>query len=122
MDSLGHINNIIYLQYFEEARIQWMNGLGSPLDTRSTGMILKKSSITYHRPLTHPADVVIETRCGHVGRSSFVLDCTLANTTAPTEVACEAQFVIVWYDYVEATPAAIPDWLRAHLTAGGSTL
>ena len=34
MDALGHVNNARYFDYFQEARIEWLAGLG--LDLQQT--------------------------------------------------------------------------------------
>jgi acyl-CoA thioester hydrolase len=125
MDGLGHINNIVYLQYFEEARVLWMSSLGGVLRPDQAGMILKKSAVTYNAPVSHPATLRVTTRAGSVGRTSFGLvgDMHLIDADGKPHGAsvCDGEFVIVWFDYAAQKPALIPDWLRAVLGAGAQT-
>lgn len=121
MDRLGHVNNIIYLQYFEEARVQWMASLGGVLRPDDAGMILKKSSVTYYAPVAHPASLRVTTHAGHVGRTSFGLTARLqrvdAKGAASGKSVCDGEFVIVWFDYSTQKPAPLPAWLRRVLGA-----
>jgi acyl-CoA thioester hydrolase len=114
MDALAHINNVEYLRYFEESRLEWMLRHGMHLNNRSEGMILLKTSTTYKKPVTYPAQVVVDLYAGRVGNTSFDLLNTLT-VEGESEPACEAEFVIVWFDYVNNKPKAVPDFLRALL-------
>ncbi len=111
MDSLGHVNNVQYLRYFEESRLEWMLRYGMYLDNKSCGMILLKASATYKKPVVYPANVIVELYAGRVGTTSLNLTNTLT-VDDNAEIACEAEFVIVWFDYVANKPVPVPDFLR----------
>ena len=74
LDSLGHVNNAVFLTYFESARIAyWLHatrrqGLGA-LD-----MILARAEVDYRSPLGYGESVEISVGCTSMGRSSFVLE------------------------------------------------
>lgn len=124
MDAMGHVNNIIYLQYCEQCRVDWKMRLGAMLDASRQGMIVKKSSMTFHRPLVYPGTVEVRMFAGHVGRTSFVqhyelrLDGCGDGGSDDTTLHAEAEFVIVWFDYANLAPAPIPANIRT-LLAGG---
>lgn len=117
MDALGHVNNIMYLRYFEQSRILWSDSIGFTLDNKSEGMILLKSTVTYLQPLTHPADLIVRLYAGQVGRTSFTIYNDLwvkgvGEVDTEKVLAAEAEFVIVWFDYRVQKPAAVPQSLR----------
>jgi acyl-CoA thioester hydrolase len=114
MDALAHINNVEYLRYFEESRLEWMMRHGMHLNNKSEGMILLKAAVTYKKPVVYPARVVVDLYAGRMGNTSFDLTNTLT-VEGEVEPACEAEFVIVWFDYVNNKPKAVPDFLRALL-------
>jgi acyl-CoA thioester hydrolase len=115
MDALGHVNNILYLQYFEQSRIAWSESLGYGLDQRSEGMILLKSSITYLKPVTYPANIEIRLYAGRLGRTSFALVNELRVEGKGDELWTEGEFLIVWFDYRAGKAAPIPTKLRVVL-------
>ena len=115
MDALGHVNNIVYLQYFEQSRIEWAESVGRAFDQKGESMILLKSIVTYLKPLVYPADLVVRLYAGPVGGSSFTLYNDLfvkGNEAAPV---AEGEFIIVWFDYRSGKPAKVPQAMRALL-------
>jgi acyl-CoA thioester hydrolase len=117
MDALAHVNNVMYLRYFEESRLEWMMRYGMHLNNKSEGMILLKTTATYKKPVTYPANVVVDLYAGRTGNTSFDLLNTLT-VEGDNEPACEAEFVIVWFDYINNKPKVIPEFLRDLLRGG----
>ncbi len=122
MDALGHVNNAAYLTYIEQARIDALAGIeGSPWPgSDAEGPLLAAVEITYRRPIVYPATVVVETRCVHLGRTSFTLAHRLTveddapDGNEPTACA-EAKTVLVWADVRAGRPVPVPPTLRAAL-------
>ena len=73
LDAQGHVNNTVYLRYFEESRVLWGETLGLHLDGKGEGMILLKSSVTYRQQVGYPANIEVALFVGKIGRSSFNL-------------------------------------------------
>ncbi|MCH2778114.1 acyl-CoA thioesterase, partial [Listeria monocytogenes] len=74
MDSYGHVNNTLYFQYLEEARVAWFETLGIDLEGAAEGPGVLQSLHTYLKPVVHPATVVVELYAGKLGTSSLVLE------------------------------------------------
>ena len=52
LDILGHVNNVIYLSYFEMARIHYFTALVGPnWDWLKEGVVLVKNDVEYHVPI-----------------------------------------------------------------------
>jgi acyl-CoA thioester hydrolase len=115
MDALGHVNNIVYLQYFEQSRIEWAESLGRALDQKGESMILLKSIVTYLKPLVYPAELVVRLYAGPVGGTSFTLYNDLIVKGEEATPVAEGEFVIVWFDYRINKSAKVPQALRALL-------
>ena len=64
MDSLQHVNNIIYFRYFESARMAYFNQLDiwSYMNETGIGPILASTECRFRIPLTYPDTVSIGTR------------------------------------------------------------
>jgi len=118
MDVLGHVNNAEYLRYFEQSRIEWLESLGFPTTGKGTGPILLKASVTFLKPIVYPAELEVRLHAGRVGNTSFTLLSEIVNRRDAAERFTEGEFVMVWLDYDAAKPIAIPERLRAMLTAG----
>ena len=114
MDAMAHVNNTLYLRYFEESRVSWSQSNGMPLQPEGTGMILAKVSVTFRKPVSYPANVVVCLRAGRVGRASFTLLNTLT-VAGETEPSATGECVIVWYDYTNNKSVPVPEKLRAIL-------
>jgi acyl-CoA thioester hydrolase len=74
MDAYGHVNNVVYLSYLEEARVDLLFTLGSEVGVRalSDGVLVARHEIEYKRPLIyHPRGVDIDLWVGEIKAASF---------------------------------------------------
>jgi acyl-CoA thioester hydrolase len=111
LDALGHVNNAVFLTYFESARIAyWLHatrrhGLGA-LD-----MILARAEVDFRSPLGYGQSVEISVGCTSMGRSSFVLEGDMHERGSARLVA-QSRKVLVHYDYASGRTRPLPDELR----------
>ncbi|MFE5159686.1 acyl-CoA thioesterase [Streptomyces sp. NPDC056697] len=64
MDAFGHVNNVTFLRYLEEARVDFMWRLapGNGSDAFTGGVVVARHEIDYLKPLVHRhSPVTIET-------------------------------------------------------------
>src|SRR3990167_1172306 len=75
MDALAHVNNTIYLRWFESARIAWWERLRlqERPHSESLGPILARTTIDYRRPVTYPDTIEVTTATLRVGGKSVTL-------------------------------------------------
>jgi acyl-CoA thioester hydrolase len=74
IDILGHVNNSIYLVYFEMARIHYFNHMVGPnWDWMEQGVVLVKNEVEYIQPLYLHDQPEIKLFLKHVGNKSFTL-------------------------------------------------
>lgn len=74
LDVLGHVNNNIYLSYFEMARVHYFRELlGSDWDWKKYTIVLAKNEVEYLKPvlLSHQPEVFMFTE--NIGTKSFSL-------------------------------------------------
>lgn len=110
MDALGHINNIIYFQYFEIVRLSWFESCGiAPLATTNEGMVIVDNHAHYLRPVVYPMHVTIRMGGHTPGRSSFVSTYTL---TVDDEVFTTGSAKIVWIDIAAGKSVTLPESIR----------
>ena len=121
MDAYGHVNNVQFLTYLEEARIDMLHGLIERAKERdgamSAGMLVASSSIEYRRPLVHrTAPVPITLWVSRVGGAFFDLSHEVAD---PDVVYARATSRIVPYDFRVERPRRLTadekEFLQGHL-------
>jgi acyl-CoA thioester hydrolase len=107
MDAFGHVNNVAFLRYLEEARIDFMFRLapGNGSASFTGGSVVARHEIDYLRPLVHRHEpVTIET---------WVIGLTAASMTLKYEVKDEATVyarastVVVPYNLAKQQPRRI---------------
>lgn len=75
IDMLGHVNNVVYLSYFEMARIHYFTQLvGQDWDWQSKGVVLVKNEVTYLKPITLYDKAEIKLFVTNLGRKSFTVE------------------------------------------------
>ncbi|MDH4555486.1 acyl-CoA thioesterase [Pseudomonas sp. BN417] len=117
MDSYGHVNNTLYIQYLEEARVAWFERLGIDMNNVPRGPVVLQTLHTYLKPVVHPATVVIELYAGPVGNSSLVLEHRLSTLEDPETLYGEGHCKLVWIDHDTDRSVPVPDDLRRALGA-----
>jgi acyl-CoA thioester hydrolase len=113
MDSYGHVNNIIYMQYLEEARVAWFEQAGVAMSNVPFGPVVLQTQHTYLKPVVYPATVVVELRAGAVGRSSLVIKHRLSTVEDPLTLYGEGYCKLVWIDHNSGKSVNLPDHVRA---------
>ena len=75
MDAQGHVNNATFLDYLQEARVDYL--LSGPPQMRALlerGVVVVQHQVEYREPLTfHGEGVVVDLRVEMVGASRFVI-------------------------------------------------
>jgi acyl-CoA thioester hydrolase len=117
-DAFQHVNNTVYLRWFESSRIAYTRKLGlwEMIESQGIGPILASTRIDYRRPLTFPDTVKVGSKVIKIGRTSLTLEHRVVGLTANL-IAAEGLAVIVLYDYKKAEPCPIPDEIRQAIEA-----
>ena len=74
MDSYGHVNNVEYLRYLEQARVDWMfeTAREAGVEQFSLGTVVARHEIDYKRPLVYrAAPVRVEIWVTKINAASF---------------------------------------------------
>ncbi len=113
MDSYGHVNNAVYLSYFEAARMAYLERIKLTLDLAKPGVgpILAETSCRFRLPLTSPDTIDIGARVTQCDQRWFKMDYCVVSR-AQGAVAAHGNGRVVAYDYAQARVANIPDAVR----------
>jgi acyl-CoA thioester hydrolase len=110
LDLMGHVNNVVFPEYIQEARILMFREM---FGGRSSGssFVLARQEIDFRRPITlKPEPVVVETWLTKIGRSSFALGHRILDVDEV--VAADAAAVMVCFDTEQQAAVALPQPLR----------
>jgi len=108
IDAVGHVNNAIYLTYFEVARINYFKDiLGWNL--REHGIIVGRNEVNYLKPIILDDEIACYVRTTRIGNSSFdVMQVLVKKTTDGEEICTVGKAVCISYDYSANKSIAIP--------------
>jgi acyl-CoA thioester hydrolase len=116
-DSFAHVNNLAYLRWCEESRVQYLHRIAllpSQAPPRGVGPIVLNVACRYRLPLNYPDTVVIGTRVVRVGNTSFRMEHRIVSRAAG-KVAAEAETTIVTIDYGTGASVRVPDSIRENI-------
>jgi acyl-CoA thioester hydrolase len=115
MDAFGHVNNVSFLRYLEEARIDFMWRLapGEGSASFTGGSVVARHEIDYLRPLVHRhTPVVIETWVTEISAASM----TVAYEVKDGDVVyVRASTIVVPYNLEAGRPRRITREERSFL-------
>ncbi|MFJ1704160.1 acyl-CoA thioesterase [Kitasatospora sp. NPDC088346] len=112
MDAFGHVNNVVFLRYLEEARIDFMfhRAAEAGAGEFAGGSVVARHEIDYKRPLVHrAAPVTVETWVTQIGGASLTVSYEIKDVAEDgTEtVYVRASTVVVPYNLAEGRPRRI---------------
>jgi len=112
MDSYGHVNNAVYLTYFEIARSNYWKDI-IKWNWGENGIILGRSEINYLKPITLHDEIACYVRTTRIGNSSFdVMHVLVKLTTNGEEICTTGKTVCISYDYNANKSVSIPSTER----------
>jgi acyl-CoA thioester hydrolase len=114
LDVMGHVNNAVYLSYFEMARIHYFNKLlGSSWDWKINGVLLRTNEIEYLHPvfITDVPEIKLYTK--HVGTKSFTLGYDLS---VNNKLCSTGSSVLVCFNSETNSSIVIPEKLKEALS------
>src|SRR5687768_11073607 len=74
LDAMRHLNNVVFLRYYESARIDYIRSLApdhDPSTEGAFGLIFAECHINYRAPVHYDEDVEVHCSIAEVRRSSF---------------------------------------------------
>jgi YbgC/YbaW family acyl-CoA thioester hydrolase len=112
VDSYGHVNNAVYLNYLEECRDRWVQRVLGP----DTNFVIVRVAIDYRRELSlSDEEVLVTCRGVGYGRSSVRTEERIYAKEG--WLAAEAESVVVAHDERSRASRTLTDDERARLDA-----
>ncbi len=116
LDSFGHVNHAVHLNWFEQARFETIEAAGfapATLAEKGWGIHVVRVEVDYRREARLGEEMLITTTVDRVRNSSMAL-MQVARCQPGREVVAEARVVLVWIG-PDRAPMRIPDEVRKRL-------
>lgn len=112
IDMMGHVNNSVYLTYFEQARMKFMLDITpQPWSWIHQGIVVARNEINYRKPVFLGDNLSVEVEAIELGTSSFTL---LHTIFREDEICSDCKSVMVCFDYEKGTKIEMPEiWRNA---------
>ncbi len=108
MDALGHVNNGRYFDYFQQARIEWLEQLHLDIK-QDKGPVVIHIACTFLKPIVYPAELKLISSVHSPGRSSIQMDHALYQQD---QLMAQGNSKIVWVDYARNKSIPLPEAIR----------
>ncbi len=110
LDVYGHVNNVLYLEYFQEARIQLLARARAKGGQDTLSLVVAQTDVDYKRPiLLRPEPYLCRTWVSRVGNTSLTFDSLILDGA---QVLASARVVGVCLDSATGRPTPVPAGLR----------
>lgn len=117
MDAFEHVNNTVFLRWFETARIAYFEALGLSTSVHvreiPSAPILARAVVDFKQPVTFPDTVTAKARVSKIGNTSFTM--LYQAVSAKRGVVAEGEGIVVMFDYVKQSKVPVGDDLRARI-------
>jgi len=115
-DALGHINNAVYLSYFEACRVDWLNQMAGVMaleQGQALPVILARAELDFIQQVYLRDSVEVTANIIHIGNTSFQQCYQLR--CAERGVLAKGRAVLVWFDMKTNRKLTIPDTARKYM-------
>lgn len=115
MDAFGHVNNTLYFRYMEQGRIHWIESFGFGAYHDEGGALIANAFCNFYAQVSYPADIIVRTYIGKVGRTSVDTYNLMSLSTKPDELCAAGGATLVWVNLKTNRPAPWPEPIKHHL-------
>lgn len=109
IDAMGHVNNALFLTYFEEGRKVFLSEVFGITEPGQYPFILARISCDYLRPINLCDTVALHVWVSEIGNKSFTFAYELFDPDDNMSVYANGSSVMVCYDYNEKKTIPISD-------------
>lgn len=110
LDTLGHVNNAVYLTYFELGRVLFFRKYLKGFNEKEVSFVIARIEIDFRKSIMMDGDVYLETSIESVGNTSFTFLHRITDESG--DVVYSAGKVIAVSIDGNRTPSKVPEELR----------
>jgi acyl-CoA thioester hydrolase len=119
LDPLGHVNNAVYVTYFEIVRGHFMLHACPGWDWQKDMFLIGNVTVNFLKELKLTPDITtVHVRTSKIGNKSFVLDYAITSQKGEERlVHATGHTTQIMFDMKTRATIEIPDWVREALAA-----
>ncbi|MEN9919054.1 MAG: hypothetical protein RL662_1490 [Bacteroidota bacterium] len=122
IDALGHINNNVYLSYFDLGKIEYFENLKASYVSWTEGIVvIARVEMDFILPIFYKESIVVESKIIKIGNKSAIFLQQIRNKDT-NEIKCRCTSVIVTYNPVTMSGMPIPQVWRDSISHYEETL
>lgn len=109
MDAFGHVNNVAYMKYFENARAKYFTHLNLWENygiSISNGMVLTHIEMDYRKQVRFPETLLVTLSIQDMTKRSFQIHCSMWNKKDECVITAKAD--LLWYDFEKNKVVSLP--------------
>ena len=111
LDAMGHVNNVTFVSFMEDARVQYWKALRNNRDLQGINFIIAKITCSYRSPAYFGETLLIGIRARNLGNKSFHFEYRIEEATSGRLIT-EGRSVQVMYDYKKEKTMPLDDRMR----------
>jgi acyl-CoA thioester hydrolase len=119
MNARVHVDNIVYFQYFEIARVAYLDRIGMPVPGpawREFGWVLGSTCCRYLAPVTYPDTLILGSRVAALSEDRALMEYR-AVSKGLGRLTVEGEALLVAYDFEAGRTTRIRDDIREAILA-----
>ena len=118
LDAFGHVNNTVYLRYFEDVRMAYFEKLGmlALKEESQLGPILANVSCDFKLPVGFPDRIHIGGRARVAGPKKIVMEFAVYSEQFEA-IAASGSGLVVYFDYEAGRSCEIPSHIASAVLA-----
>jgi len=113
MDAFGHVNNVVYVRYFETARADFFTDLAvwnTNLQLLTSGPVLTHLELDYRKQVSYPANLEITLGISSFSSRGFDVSTSMWDINGHCVLSGVAK--IIWFDFDKGRPTSISDAMK----------
>ena len=116
MDAHGHVNNVTYFRYMENARVEFYSRINKYEFERKTGItfVIAATSCKFISALTYPDKIAVGARVREIGAHHMIMEYLVLNDLQDS-VAAIGEATIVALNITDNTKAPFPAQMKEYI-------
>lgn len=115
LDAFNHVNNAVYLDYIQEARLRWLTTLAEGWHDERISPVVVNITSNYRQPVVWPARIRIDLHVAARSGRSLTLGHRIVDAGQPETLYGDGHVVMVWIDRQSQQAVPLPEVIRQAL-------
>ena len=115
MDAFGHVNNVQFVQYLENVRVDWLQSMQYLKPQHGEGVVVVNVFCNFYQQLLYPGHLLAKLYLTAVSQRSFDHVITFERVDAPGTIVAAGGAAIVWVNFAQGKALSLPDGLVSEL-------